>query len=597
MTRHIIATFLFLFGVVAASAQSRISVKEETYDDMETTAMVNPEKDRNNRDCALVIFHNVEPDGYYFDAGSIFIKAENRTSRDTGEKTVFLHISEGAKLINIRHRNDGIMSLRYEFANGPLQARHTYHVFLGTVVPANANAKQYLRFKITPPTAIIEVEEEPGVYTPWLVDASTGKASKKLPLGEYNYRVQARRYHSTAGKAVMTDASQACDETVVLKPAYGILAIAPIAGAQVFVDSENMPDYGNIHLDPGQHSVMIQRPKYKPFRTTVTIAEGQTTRLTPDFEANFGTVRLQASAPDVTIALRDGAGADRTLGIGSWSGDLDADSYTVVSSAPGHRESVYTITVPAGAQNLAFTLPAPTPIYGSLDISSTPDGATIKVDGKIVGQTPLQINNVLVGKHTVELTLTGKQPFTASVNVQEGKTNELNGELKDIQASISPTPQNNNSDESEKLHKVNNFYDLPDFIVHPLGYDGPWDFTYKPRTQEQLVNYFKRLDNSFYISSKIWLEDKSKHYQKIGKYTFEYDCMGFGGNTFYDKIIISYTTKERIFDQISKYLKDLNPEEARTIYGKYEINNIVNRIKIRISKTDSGTRVTIEYKF
>ena len=109
MLRYILATFLFFLASMVGAAQSRISVKEETFDDMETTAMVNPEKDRNNRDCALVIFHNVEPDGYYFDAGSVFIKAENHISRDNGEKTIFLYISEGAKLINIRHRDDGIM--------------------------------------------------------------------------------------------------------------------------------------------------------------------------------------------------------------------------------------------------------------------------------------------------------------------------------------------------------------------------------------------------------------------------------------------------------------------------------------------------------
>ena len=264
MTRYI-AFVVLMFASLVATAQSRISVKEETYDDMETTAMVNPEKDRNNRDCALVIFHNVEPDGYYFDAGSVFIKAQNHISRETGEKTIFLYISEGAKVLNLRHRDDGIMSLRYEFANGPLEGRHTYHVFLGKVVPANANAKQYLRFHLTPPTASVEVEEQPGQFVPWPVDAS-GNAAKLLPLGDYAYTVKAKQYHSTAGKVTMVDATKACDERVTLKPAFGILEIAPVADGTVSIDGENIADYKNLRLDPGEYTVKISRPKYKLYQ-------------------------------------------------------------------------------------------------------------------------------------------------------------------------------------------------------------------------------------------------------------------------------------------------------------------------------------------
>ena len=585
MTRHLLAALLFLLTTFASSAQNRISVKEETFDDMETTAMVNTEKDRNNRDCALVVFHNVEPDGYYFDAGSVFIKAENHISRDNGEKTIFLYISEGAKLINIRHRDDGIMSLRYEFANGPLQGRHTYHVFLGKVVPANANAKQYLRFRITPSSASLEVEEQPGQYIPWVVDPATGKASKLLPLGDYAYRIRARQYHPTAGKAEMTDATTPLDEVVSLRPAFGTLEIEPVEGIAVFIDGENVSDYRRVHLDSGEHNIQISRPKYKLFATTVTIADGETTHLTPRFEANFGSVRLEASAPDVTIALRE-AGTDRTLGKGSWEGDLEAGTYTVISSAPGHRERVHTVAVEAGAKNLVFTLPAPTPLYGSININSTPDGAIIKLDGKERGETPAMLSNVLAGSHTLYLSARGKAPHTSTIEVRENEVCEVNVRLKD--SASKPIAGNSNT---SQFPRTNNFNNLPDFIKRPLGYSGPWDFANYANPQWILISFLKDRDREL---EKKTTEDKivKNLTVKIGDIDFEY--------SFYDEtpegVSISYTSND-----LSKYneiITYLEPIILRHHDGEFSSAGLADgMVTIWGKKYGTYMLVCVEYHF
>ena len=584
MPRNIFAILLFFAATLCATAQNRISVKEELFDDMETTAMVNPEKDRNNRDCALVIFHNVEPDGYYFDAGLIFIKADNRVSRDSGEKTIFLHISEGAKLINILHRDDRIMSLRYEFVNGPLKARHTYHVYLGKVVPANANAKQYLRFTVSPANATLEVEEQPGMFVPWPVDPATGMAAKALPLGDYTYRVQARQYHPTGGKAEMTDATKPHDEQVSLRPAFGTLQMSHIDGATVLIDGESMADYSNVRLDPGVHSIKISRPRYKLYQADFTVEEGKTVRLDPAFESNFGSVRLQASAPGVTISLRE-VGSDRRLGTGSWQGELEAGDYTVVSSAAGHRESVHNITVPAGGQNIAITLPAPTPVYGSINVNSTPMGASVKLDGKDVGATPTILSNVLIGQHTVEVVVPEKEPFTQIVEITEGDTRE-------IFADIAKQPD-------EKLHKVDNFYDLPDFIVHPLGYNGEWDFNDKDKTFKSLEKYLKKLDNSFYTDNVGWISDRSKHYQKLGKYDGIFSSLVPGMC-----IKIIYTINDGKEYEVLDYFRDLNPNGYSNITNSYsnynyayEIKDIAGKIKLELYNLPFHDKPTISISY
>ncbi len=603
MTRYI-AFVVFMLASIVATAQSRISVKEETYDDMETTAMVNPEKDRNNRDCALVIFHNVEPDGYYFDAGSVFIKAQNHISRETGEKTIFLYISEGAKVINLRHRDDGIMSLRYEFANGPLEGRHTYHVFLGKVVPANANAKQYLRFKITPPSASLEVEEQPGVFVPWAIDIASGIAAKLLPLGDYSYTVKAKQYHPTAGKVSMVDATQAYDEVVALKPAFGILEIAPINGATVFIDGENVADYKNLRLDPGEHTVKISRPKYKLYQKNVVITVGQTTVLNPDFEANFASVRLRASAPDVKISLRE-ATSDRVIGTGEWTGDLDVGSYTVISSAPGHRESTHNFEIAAGSRNLTVDLPAPTPIYGSVNVSSSPLGARIKIDGKDSGSTPMLVGNILVGKHTIELSAPGKELYTASVDVRENEISELNATLKEHVATA-PVNSNPVRDSSPAINNggsysaagINDFSQLPDFVTHPMGYSGLWNFGDKKKTMKAIGNYLKGVDPTFNMpGSGNWNFAYDRHIpQKIAGYDFEFQFLDPDDDKNAFRIYYQYPDKS-ILNELIERLKGLNPNSIYVGNDFAIISNLGGGRVATIHPTIVGDHIAISVKY
>jgi len=52
------------------------------------------------------------------------------------------------------------------------------------------------------------------------------------------------------------------------------------------------------------------------------------------------------------------------------------------------------------------------PILGKLRIVSTPDKADIKIDGQLRGKTPITITDVDLSAKTVELRLSGYQPYT-----------------------------------------------------------------------------------------------------------------------------------------------------------------------------------------
>ncbi len=68
----------------------------------------------------------------------------------------------------------------------------------------------------------------------------------------------------------------------------------------------------------------------------------------------------------------------------------------------------------------------PNPLYGKLRIQSQPFGARIEVDGVHVGETPFTVRDLLVGKHSVVVSMSGYVTETAEVTVQEEATVDVN---------------------------------------------------------------------------------------------------------------------------------------------------------------------------
>ncbi len=440
LSSRVRSLLILLFAIIALpmAAQNKISVNEEVYDDQETTCMAYPHKDRNNKDCALVIFHNIEPEGYTFDGNGAYIHAQKQTSKDTGEKTIFVYISDGAKNITIKHSEPGIGSLNYTFENGPLRQRQTYHVYLGQIVKASAVGTQYLNFRVTPVNAVLEVEEDgvnaPGVYTPWPLDRS-GNASKLKRFGSYNYRVTAPDYHTAAGVASVYNATEPVTETVVLKPNFGYLTIPAsddMQSATIFVDGRQAgtSSLSKHVLSSGRHVVKVSKNLFKLYETTVNITDGQTTTLTPQLVPNFSRISISNPNSAAQLYIRV-ANNDRPLGTGTWSGPLEPGDYLIVSKLTGHKESVKQITVTRNGAT-QFSLPAPQAMYGSINVTSSPAGARIMLDGKDMGVTPKVINNVLAASHKLVLSRQGYNDYNISVAVEDGKMSTVKATLTNV---------------------------------------------------------------------------------------------------------------------------------------------------------------------
>ena len=70
---------------------------------------------------------------------------------------------------------------------------------------------------------------------------------------------------------------------------------------------------------------------------------------------------------------------------------------------------------------------------GVLFVDSHPQGATVVVDGKPVGKTPLRLSDVRIGTHVVRLELAKHRPWYSTARVVSGQEVRVAGSLEEIQ--------------------------------------------------------------------------------------------------------------------------------------------------------------------
>ena len=179
-------------------------------------------------------------------------------------------------------------------------------------------------------------------------------------------------------------------------------------------------------LEYGTYTYEVIAPNYHPSEGRFTLKDKTKTHIeTVTLRPNFSEMTLKVEA-DADIYV-NGEKKGRRI----WTGILKAGNYEVECRQLNHRNSSQHITV-AENDNRTIELTPPTPITGTLAITSRPLGASITIDGKDYGTTPQNLNDMLIGRHTVTVSRTNYKPESRVVEVNEGQTTNLEVALSDI---------------------------------------------------------------------------------------------------------------------------------------------------------------------
>ena len=280
---------------------------------------------------------------------------------------------------------------------------------------------QYVIFHIEPKNATLFINGKE-----YHLNSHGELEALKLHNGSYQYSVQAKNYHPKEGTFIVN--GQKVDQTVHLDPAFGWLKIndnETLRGATVHINGYKIgtaPITSN-KIPSGKHTVRITKDMYKTHQEDVVISDNQTLEISPKLIADYASVTI-ASSEDTYIYING-----QSKGKAPWKGDLASGVYTFEARKDGHRPSEISVDINPDQTGKKYEIPAPKPIYGTIDVQSTPS-ADVYIDNVKIGQTPLE-ENVIIGSHQVSIRKEGYNNYNTTVTITEGTTENIKATLQE----------------------------------------------------------------------------------------------------------------------------------------------------------------------
>jgi TonB family protein len=434
----LVSLFVCIFSIYAQELAVQSFVLAET--DLTANTPGTMVQDQNGNVCALIKVETTQK-GFTFDVGVLGVMSVVEKPAE-----IWVYVPFGVRKITIQHPQLGM--LRDYLIPCVIEKGRTYIMKLvtGTVktVVEYAQTKQFLYVTLDPADAILEINGK--------IKATEGGAYQELmPFGKYTYKAYCQNYHDLAGIVEISDPDKKHELNIKLKPAFGHLSVLGTAqsdldGAAVYVDEKYVGrvPVRNMLLNSGTHSIRVIKEMYEAYNATFNITDEENKQLTP---------RLAADFADVTLVTADGAEIyinDELKGRTSWKGKLASGSYMFESRKEGHMPYKMSYDITRSDQGKNIQIQAPTPIYGSLVISTTPGKAKVSINGKPVGETPMFVSRQIIGTHIVDVVLDGYKKQTKTVTVSEGQEANLSFALEKLAGPISST-----TDQKQHNFKVN----------------------------------------------------------------------------------------------------------------------------------------------
>ena len=239
----------------------------------------------------------------------------------------------------------------------------------------------------------------------------------ELRLIDHVARVEALHTYKVTIKGTLVVALQEQNNNSPTQQ-YLAFSISP-SNATLFVNDElwEMGSDGSAvrFVNFGTYNYRVMASNYLPETGSVTVND-------PD---NTQTVSVSLKPDFVEVTLKVDADAEiwvnnEKKGVRTWAGQLGKGTYKIECKKEGHETSMITKEITVDLNGQTINLPKPTPIYGSLNIESTPNFATIYIDGKMVGETPKFVKEILIGRHEIKLLKEGHEDYNKSVEITRG---------------------------------------------------------------------------------------------------------------------------------------------------------------------------------
>jgi len=430
---------LFAALLLSMSAFAQLEVKKDSFKEVVGFVNINTDKmyDDNEKPYAVlkVKTENINDK----QRRELLFQGDARTFIECEYKVgeVWLYMSYYASYLKISHPDFSSTEFTFPF---DMEPKKGYELTLvnkafTAAVPAKEQYN-YLIVKADQPNAVISID---GQY------AGEGEASQFFKVGEtHTWSIECNLYHPESGSAtIVKENAVTIDKT--LRPAFGYLNVTtkPESGATVFIDNTRIGETPckSGKLASGQHKVRVMKEMYATTEQTFTVTDGNTVEAAMNMAANYVNITVTTDAQSDIYIDNDKKGK------GTWSGRLAASEHFMEAKKASHKTTVKTVMLTLGKDE-NIVIPDPTPIYGTLNVNSSPMGAKITIDGKDYGTTPKILDEILIGTHEVKLEKAGMATITRQITIDEINMALINEKLMAANAQnnqqTAQTPATNN---------------------------------------------------------------------------------------------------------------------------------------------------------
>lgn len=263
--------------------------------------------------------------------------------------------------------------------------------------------------------------------------------TRLLEYGTYHYRIEHPQCSPLVG--VVTVGAESSDLRLELKPNIPAVTIdSTPSGAMLFVNGREMGDTPCQVYDYEPNTdleVVLVKEGYFPRREVIAVVGEGTRSFTFDLESRFAQVSCVCEDPLAELWLN----GDK-VGKGSWSGEVEVyTNHTLEARRDGYSTRRKTFRVGDNETN-TYAVAAPTPMYGTVHIQSTPELCEVVIDGRSVGTTPF-ISKFVSGRHIVEIMCEGYESEVFEINLRSNVMNEYSRTLKKVEEKVAWSIPNN----------------------------------------------------------------------------------------------------------------------------------------------------------
>jgi len=294
----------------------------------------------------------------------------------------------------------------------------------------------------SPSGAAVTVDSTPIGNTPTTATVYvTGTPGHTIAVNLAGYQPWSQYYsgNPAAGQHIAVHAS-----LVPIVQTGNIYVNSNPAGASAILDNgyDQLTTPGTFNAVPvGWHNVQVSKSGYQIYSTSIEVKPGATSNVYATLVPNAQYGSISATSVPVGASLYvDTIYQGYTNQI---VGNLAVGTHTVTMKKSGYKDFSQTATVyNAQTTSVSVTLsPVSSPTTGDLDVSSTPTGASVYLNGDYQGETrssgPLYITSLVPGTYTTVLKKSGYQDYTTTAKIVAGTTAQVAAVLQP--ASAKPT--------------------------------------------------------------------------------------------------------------------------------------------------------------